>query len=74
MDTVTAITVYKKEDEKAAQAALNKLEEWETEWSADREDSVVYQINHGQTETVTQSTMKMLHLGGWKHKHKGPIP
>ena len=63
MDTVTAITVYKKEDEKAAQAALNKLEEWETEWSADREDSVVYQINHGQTETVTQSTMEMLHLG-----------
>lgn len=63
MDTVTAITVYKKEDEKAAQAALNKLEEWETEWSADREDSVVYRINHGQTETVTQSTMEMLHLG-----------
>ncbi len=63
MDTVTAITVYKKEDEKAAQAALNKLEEWETEWSADREDSVVYRINHGQTETVSQSTMEMLHLG-----------
>ena len=63
MDTVTAITVYKKEDEKAAQAALSKLEEWETQWSADREDSVVYKINHGQAQMVSQPTMEMLQLG-----------
>lgn len=63
MDTVTAITVYKKEDEEAAQTALHKLEEWETQWSADRTDGLIYQINHGQGQTVSRDTMEMLKLG-----------
>lgn len=60
MDTVTAVTVYRQQDEAAAQAALSELDAFETQWSATRTDSPVYAVNHGQSRTLDRGVMEML--------------
>lgn len=63
MDTVVSITVYRDEDEKIAQQALQLLDDWEQQCSADREDATIYKINQGQSQTVSCDVLEMLTLG-----------
>lgn len=71
MDTVTAVTVYKEEDEAAAQAALSELDGYEAMWSATKTDSPVYEVNHGTGRTLDRDAMEMLALSSELEQRTG---
>ena len=63
MDTIVSVTVYQKNEEKTAHAALGELDEWEGQWSSTKEESPIYALNRGETVPVSEDMEAMLRLG-----------
>lgn len=62
-DTVIQITLYDTEDETILDGCFALAEKYETLFSATKEGSDVWKINHadGETVTVSEETVKLLH-------------
>lgn len=75
-DTVIQITLYDTEDEAVLDGCFALAEKYENLFSATKEGSDVWKINHGNGETVTVSeeTVKLLiHAADWANTTEGAI-
>lgn len=75
-DTVIQITLYDTEDEAILDGCFALAEKYENLFSATKEGSDVWKINHGNGETVTVSeeTVKLLNTAAdWANKTEGKI-
>ncbi len=75
-DTVIQITLYDTEDEGILDGCFALAEKYESLFSATKEGSDVWKINHGNGETVTVSeeTVKLLiHAADWANTTEGAI-
>ena len=63
MDTIMTITVYGKEAEKAADAAVEELNRLDHLWSVGRADSEVSRINREGAGTISPETEEVVSLG-----------
>lgn len=75
-DTVIQITLYDTEDEGILDGCFALAEKYESLFSATKEGSDVWKINHGKGETVTVSeeTVKLLiHAADWANTTEGAI-